>query len=510
MPTRRSTLTWKSLWLGALVLVLAAIPSVTSASGTLRMAIVADAESLDPILPSDNPSIWTMLLVFDQLVRSGVDGKSIEPGLAQKWEISKDGKTYTFHLRKAQFSKGDPVTVDDVVYSLERARGEKSRWASFFRPIDSVKALDAGTVQITLKEAFSPFLANLALFSASIVPKAVAEQAGDEFATKPVGSGPFMLERWDKGSRIVLAKNPHYWQAGKPHLDQVEFQIIGEDNTRMLKVQAGEVDVAADVPANMLQTLRGQKDLRVQIVDQYRSDFVNFNTTKAPFTDKKIRQAMNLAVDRAALIKAVLYGSGLPENTYLPKGMKYWDPGVKAYPFDLAQAKKLIAESSKPQGFPAELMVQSGDTAFNQVAVILQDQWKAIGITVKITQIEGGAHWDTTKKMEYDLATQYMTSDTIDPDQLTGFAVVNPGRAKAFYTGYTNPEVNALFERARTTPDGPAREAIYKKMQAIVKDDAPFVYLYSIPARYVYRAPVKGFAVLPTGNYRLEEVSLTK
>ena len=129
---------------------------------------------------------------------------------------------------------------------------------------------------------------------------------------------------------------------------------------------------------------------------------------------------------------------------------------------------------------------------------------------MKITQIEGGAHWDTTKKMEYDLATQYMTSDTIDPDQLTGFAVVNPGRAKAFYTGYTNPEVNALFERARTTPDGPAREAIYKKLQAIVKDDAPFVYLYSIPARYVYRAPVKGFAVLPTGNYRLEEVSLTK
>src|SRR4029450_2079059 len=113
--------------------------------------------------------------------------------------------------------------------------------------------------------------------------------------------------------------------------------------------------------------------------------------TNAPFTGQKIRQAMILAVDRAALIKAVLYGSGLPENTYLPKGMKYWDPGVKAYPFDLAQAKKLMVESSKPQGFPADLMVQSGDTAFNQVAVILQDQWKAIGITEKITHIAGRA-----------------------------------------------------------------------------------------------------------------------
>ena len=128
MPTRRSTLTWKSLWLGALVLVLAAIPSVTSASGTLRMAIVADAESLDPILPSDNPSIWTMLLVFDQLVRSGVDGKSIEPGLAQKWEISKDGKTYTFHLRKAQFSKLSSWTASpSLTRTRNRARQPKSR-----------------------------------------------------------------------------------------------------------------------------------------------------------------------------------------------------------------------------------------------------------------------------------------------------------------------------------------------------------------------------------------------
>ncbi|MBI4014183.1 MAG: ABC transporter substrate-binding protein [Candidatus Rokubacteria bacterium] len=474
------------------------------------MAMVVDAESLDPILPSDNASIWTMLLVFDQLVRSGTDGRSIEPGLAQKWEISKDGKTYTFHLRKAQFSTGDPVTVDDVIYSLERARSEKSRWASFFRPIEGLKAVDAQTVQVTLKEPFTPFLANLALFSASIVPKAVVEKAGDEFATKPIGSGPFVLDRWDKGSRIVLAKNPHYWQAGKPHLDRVEFQIIGEDNTRMLKLQAGEVDVAADVPANMLQTLRAKKDARVQIVDQYRSDFVNMNTTKAPFTDKKIREALNLAVNRAALIKAVLYGSGVPENSYLPRGMKYWDSSLKPYAFDLARAKKLMAESSKPQGFPAEIIVQSGDTVSNQVAVILQDQWKAIGVTLKITQIEGGAHWDTTKKMEYDLSTQYMTSDTIDPDQLTGFAVVNPGRAKALYTGYQNPEVNALFEKGRTVPDGAAREAIYKKMQTIVKEDAPFVFLYSIPARYAYRMNVKGFAVLPTGNYRLEEVSLSK
>jgi peptide/nickel transport system substrate-binding protein len=477
------------------------------AGGMLRFGMPADVTSLDPIIPSDNPSIYTMLLLFDQLVRTGPQATTIEPGLASSWDISQDGKTYTFHLRPARFSDGSPVSAEDVVYSLDRARGPESRWASFFKPIASVRVAGERTVVVTLQQQFTPFLANLCLFSASIVPRRAVEAMGKGFSERPVGSGPFVLERWDKGSRIVLVKNPHYWQRGKPRVGRVSLEIVTDDNTRMLRLVGGDLDVAANVPLNQINMIRSSS-IDVRIYKYLDTHLGLMNNTRSPFTDVRVRQALNYAVDKQAIIRNVLFGVGTPAPSYLPP-VRYYDSSLRGYAYDPDKARALLKDASLPSGFSPQLLIDSGDSLSQQVAVILQDMWKKVGVSVKITPVEAGTHESLITKLDYDIALWNMSSDTIDPDQLTGFAVVNPGRAKAFYTGFRDDEVNRLFEQGRTMPDGPARARVYSMIQRRVMELAPFVFLFHLPNVYAIRKSVRNFSVLPTGNYRLEDVSMT-
>src|SRR6476661_2027674 len=178
--------------------------------GTLTMSLADDdVQSFDPIVPTDNMSIWTMLLIYDQLIRVAADGVSLEPGLATKWERSTDNKTYTFHLRDAKFHDGTPVTADDVAYSLTRVVSDPtSTWTFLVGSISQVTATDPKTVTVTLKSPWAPFEADLALFACSIIPKALHEKQKDQLFQKPIGSGPFTFVSWDKGQKIVLKKNP--------------------------------------------------------------------------------------------------------------------------------------------------------------------------------------------------------------------------------------------------------------------------------------------------------------
>src|SRR5215831_8689846 len=180
--------------------VVAILPSdAASAEKVFRLGVSADALTLDPIASSDNPSIWAELLIYDTLIRPTRDGTALEPGLAEKWTVSPDGKEYTFTLRAAKFSDGQPVTSNDVIFSLKRAAGDKSEWGRFFRPITKYDAVDDRTIKMSLEKPFTPMLNNLALFSGSIVPAPLVGKDADGFFGKPVGSGPFVLKEWRKG-----------------------------------------------------------------------------------------------------------------------------------------------------------------------------------------------------------------------------------------------------------------------------------------------------------------------
>jgi peptide/nickel transport system substrate-binding protein len=476
--------------------------------GSLAMSLADDdVQSFDPIVPSDNMSIWTMLLIYDQLIRVAADGNSLEGGLAETWERSEDGLTYTFHLRQGvTFHDGSAVTPDDVIYSLNRLVSDPlSGWAFLFSAVDTMTAPDASTVEIKMKSVWIPFESDLALFGASIISKPLHEAQGDELFQHPIGTGPFTFDSWEKGTSIRLLKNASYWDAPKPYLDELNFSVLTDANARMLQFQGGDLDIATDVPFSQLDSLRNNPDVTLLTDAVARIDYMGINCSKDPWTDKALRQAMNYAVDKDAIIQNVLFGAGQLANTYLPL-MYGHDDSIVGYPFDLDKAKELVATSAGKDGFSGTILTDPGDPVGNQVAQLVAANLKEIGGDITIEQLEAGIRRQRTREdKDYDLSKGYYTTDIIDPDELTNFAVQSDGGTFAIWTYYVNTDVDALIRAAQIEPDEAKRLDLYKQIQQMQSDDAPFLFLFYPTGRTVLNNSIKNFRILPTGNYRLWE-----
>lgn len=476
--------------------------------GTIAMSLADDdVSTFDPIIPFDNMAIWTMLLIYDQVIRVGPDGLSLEPGLAESWEVSDDGLTYTFNIREATFHDGTPVTAQDVAFCLNRtAFDEASSMTFFFAAVESFEATDDRTVVVTLNDVWVPFEADLALFGASIYPQAAFEAQGDELWEAPIGSGPFMFESWERGAQIALTKNPNYWDEGKPYLDGLTFKVLTDSNARMLQFQGGELDIVTDVPFNQIEPLSQNADYVTLPEDAAaRIDAIFINVTAAPLDDKALRQAINYAVDKDAIIQNVLFGAGVPATSYLPL-MAGHNPESPGYPFDLEKAKQLVAESNSPDGFAFEILTSVGDTVGSQVCQLVAAQLAEIGGQVTVTQLEPAVQTErTTVQLDYQASKAYYTTDIIDPSQLSTFAVLGDDDFKAMWTLYNNEEVNALILAAQSETDPDARLEMYYQIQALHLDDAPFIFLFYPTGRSATQSYVKNFHILPTGNYRLYE-----
>jgi peptide/nickel transport system substrate-binding protein len=404
--------------------------------GSISMSLADDdVTTFDPIIPFDNMAIWTMLLIYDQLIRVGPDGLSLEPGLAETREASEDGLTYTFTLRDTTFHDGMPCTAQDVAFCLNRATfDEASQWAFIFSAVKSFEATDEQTVVATLKQVWVPFEADLALFGGSIYPRAAFEAQGDALWEAPIGTGPYMFESWERGAQIVLTKNPTYWDEGKPYLDQLTFKVLTDSNARMLQFQGGELNIVTDVPFNQLEPLRQNPDYTVIQDAVARIDTIGLNISRPPLDDKTLRQAINYAIDKDAIIENVLFGAGEPATSFLPK-MPFHDPNSPGYPFDLERARQLVAESNSPDGFAFELLATVGDAVGSQVCQLVAAQLAEIGGQITVTQLEPGLRTErVTVNLDYDAAKGYYTTDIIDPDELATFVVLSDGGTSALWT----------------------------------------------------------------------------
>lgn len=244
-----------------LLLALSAVGEMAQAAGILTIGRREDSTTFDPIKSAQNADNWVFSNVFDPLVRVDRSGTKLEPGLAESWTVSDDGKVYILKIRDAKFSDGTPVSAGDAAFSLLRIRdNSESLWRDSYSIIEKAEATDPHTLTITLKSPSAPFLSQLALPNASVISEKALMAAGEEaFAEKPVGSGAFSVKQWTRGEKVVLVKNPHFWQADSVSLDGVEWLTLPDDNTRMLKVQAGELDAALSVPFSRIASL--QKDL---------------------------------------------------------------------------------------------------------------------------------------------------------------------------------------------------------------------------------------------------------
>lgn len=506
MPRTRTTLA-AMLLAGASLLA-----SSAYADSVLKIARDQDNTTFDPIKTIQNADIWVMDNMNANLVRVTKDGVGLEPDLAEKWTLAPDNVTYTFTLRDGlKFSDGSPLKASDVKFSLERLRDTKdSVMGSMYQVISKVEAPDDKTVVITTAKPSAPLLSTLAMFAAAVLPESAVKAEGDDFATKPVGAGAFVLKNWAHGDKVELAKNPNYWEASRVKLDGVQWLYVPDDNTRMLKLKAGEADAAIFVPFNMMAELAKDANIDVHPDASSREDFMIINEAKKPLDDVKVRTAICQAIDREAIVQAVLFGNGRVANSFIPGGALYYNADNPTCKYDPDAAKKLLADAGQ-SNLAFKLLINAGDSVNDQISVLVKNDLAKVGIAIDIVKEEAGQEWDSTVAGDYDLSIEYWTNDIIDPDEKASFALYGSQDVnKSFYTNYNNPRVTELIDQGRTEMDPAKRTAIYNEIQKTASTEVNWIDLYYSPFRNASRKNVKGFYQNPTGRFMLEDTEITQ
>ncbi len=479
--------------------------------GDLVIVKALDAKSMDNTTTFDNDSIWIFEQMMEPLYTVTEDGKSVKPWLATSYTLSTDKLSWTFKLRPGvKFHNGKPMTSADVKFSLDKASGTKGGWEFINTAIKTVTAPDPATVVVTTKYPWAPLLADLSNFNNGIVPKDYGGMTAAQFYDHPVGTGPFKWDHWTKGSELKLVKNSDYWQTGKPSLDSVTWKPVPDDNTRTLQLQGGQAQLDEFPPFSSLNQFKSSSTTQATLFNSTKTDYLLMNHTTAPFNDVHARRAISLVIDRQALIKAVLFGNGKPANSFMPPQVPYYDATTPGLQYDLSAAKAELAKSSTPGGFTATYLAAAGDTQDASIAQVLQSAVKPLGITIKIENVDPATARTRQNKQDYQITHSSWTMDIADPDELVSFAVDPTTGAKSFYTGYSNKAVIAATHEAQKAFDPAVRQAKYTFIQKTAAEDAFMVFLYYSPYQWAYSKKVHGFLPYPTGNYHLEDVTLSK
>ncbi|NDL65458.1 ABC transporter substrate-binding protein [Acerihabitans arboris] len=489
---------------GAL-LAISAAGQVADAAGVLSIGRREDSTTFDPIRSAQNADNWVFSNVFDVLVRVDKNGTRLEPGLAESWEISPDGKVYTFKIRDAKFSDGQPVTAQDAVFSLLRIRDNQgSLWRDSYSVIDKAEAPDPHTLVVTLKTPSAPFLSQLALPNVSILPEKVVKAMGEEaFAETPVGSGAFSVKSWTRGEKVVLVKNPYFWQAGRVKLDGVEWLTLPDDNTRMLKVQAGELDAALSVPFSRITSLQQDPNLEVHLDRSTREDHLLINHEHGALAKAEVRQALDFAIDKKAIVDTVTFGFGHVANAYIPEGALFHYADNLRRPYDPEKARRML-QAAGAADLKLNYVVNAGDEVDEQIAILLQQQLAKAGVGVNLQKVDPSQSWDMLVAGEYDISVMYWTNDILDPDQKTTFVLGHDANMN-YMTRYHNDKVKDLVAAARVEMNVGKRQQMYVDLQKMAKADVNWVDLYYSPYRNVSRKNIKDFYQNPLGRFALED-----
>jgi peptide/nickel transport system substrate-binding protein len=517
--------------LAAILLASVTHAEAATRGGTLVFARNADSLFLDPVLNDDNVDIWVLTSLHSTLILPTPDTKGLRPGLATSWTASEDGKTLTLKLRAgAKFSDGSPVTADDVVWSLNRARDPKAGiWNFLLASVDAVSAPAPDTVVLALKHPDLSLPAALATFNAAILPSKLFEaQPGktDEekaraFADHPVGAGPFVLASWQRGTQMVLKRNPYYWQKDEtgeslPYLDEVDLKVVTDDATRVLQLQAGQIDAAEFVPYARVKELQGNASLSMALFPSTKVDYIQMNVrpklldgTPNPLSDEKVRQALNFAVNKRAVIQIVTHGLGTPMHSYMASTTPLYHDVGEAYPFDAKKAKQLLTEAGYGSGFNLTVLAQAGNADQAALLAAVQQMWTPLGVKLSIQQMDIATLDDRYHKNDFQLRAGYWTNDIADPNEITSYFAYYPTN-ECQQSGWKSDRATALFEQSQVEQDAAKRADDYKELQQLYMGAAPILFLYQTPFAAAALKKVKGFYQLPLGNDVFETTYIEK
>ncbi len=477
-------------------------------SNTLVIANAVNVDTLDPAANSVNESIWMTQNIYQRLVQPNANGTKIIPQLATSWDISSDDKTYTFHLGDNKFQNGKPVTAEDVRYSIERSIHYKGGWGFLLEQVKSVTAPDPKTVVITLSQPHAPLLADLAMYAYAVIPEALVKAQGASFFQHPIGSGEWMLVKWNKGSDLTYKLSP-YWNGPKPNFTTLKYMIVPNDNSRVLLLENKNADIIENPPGNLVDQLSSNPDLQTYLFPSTRVDFIQLDQHFAPFKDPKVREALNYAIDRNAIVKLAYSGHATTGSSFMPYKMLYWNSSLKPYPYDPQKAKQILSQSNYPHGFDTYLIEVANDVAGNATAVVIKSDLAKIGINVDIKTYELLTAYGKEDGGNSQMGQRYWTNDIIDPDEVTTFGVDPDGGANAFSSYWSDPTATKLVRQARAELDPAKRAQMYQQVQQIVYDQTPYLVLDYSPYRYAAGKWVQGFHATPLGNYNLSLQSLT-
>ena len=509
-----------------------ACPAAEAATrgGKMVYARYADSLFLDPVLNDANVDIWVLTNLYDTLLQPTVDGTGVQPGLATKWETAADGKSLTLTLRGGvKFADGSPMLAEDVKWSIDRARDPKAgAWSSSLASIDTVQVTAPDMLVLKLKNPDPTLIPALATFNAAILPQklfeatagATPDDKAKAFAEKPVGTGPFIMTAWKRGVSMTLKRNPYYWKQGEdgkalPYLDELEFQIIPDDVTRILKLKAGEVDGAEFIPYSRVKELQGDANLRMEMWPSTRVRYLTFycgptfKDGKAnPFSNPKVRQALNYAVNKEAIIAITTVGTGKPMQSFMSATTPLFVP-QELYKYDLAKAKAMLAEAGFPNGFETSIysLSGSGDDANDLAAV--QQMWGQVGVKLRIDQVDNATRTARYREENFAMRTSAWTNDISDPSQITSYFAYYP-IIHSLHSQFQDKRIDELFEKSQQETDPKARAEEYKEIQSRYNEAAPILYLYETPYPVAFRKAAKGFVQIPLGNNQFEAAYVEK
>ena len=487
--------------------------------GNLVYERQAATQTTDPLNPRNgNGDIFAYNLIYSGLVRSDPTGQTnnIVPSLSDRWTVSPDGKTYTFHLRPGiKFSNGQPVTSDDVAWTLNRFGNPKINgiMSAVAIGFGNATAVDPSTVRVQLTKPIASFLYNISIWPAFILPKNLVEKEGNAFYKHPVGTGPFMMKEFAKGSHITFARNPNYWEAGKPYVDSVRFNFVSDSNTRILALRAGDAHVMDVVPFSQVNSLRADKSIVVQAAKVPLFLGLWLNHLKAPLADLNVRQAMQYAIDRPLLNKQIFAGLGtIPNSVLMGFSMDAPDSVVKPYTYDVAKAKQLMAKSKFPHGFSTTLQYPAGTDFYKQLALALQQEFGAIGIHVKLVEQDTATvtnNW-FTRKFDMSFPFASFTSDLTVPDEYADFLANWNNGFHGFETSWRNSTIQKQVLQFETTRSASDRAKLWAQIQQALLTQTPAIAVLHLPFLNAHLPNVCGTNLDGLGSDHLEDTWLAK
>lgn len=480
------------------------------------IATLSDAARLDPHTATDVPSYNVQTKILETLVTKNQEGE-IVPLLATEWETT-DDVTWVFKLQEGvKFHDGEDFNAEVVKLNLERLLDEDvaAPRAFLFENIIDVEVLDEYTIQFTTDYPFAPLLAHLTHpVGAMVSPKSIeedyakmeeGEEAGIVINAHPVGTGIFTFGHWDHGTEIKLVKNEDYW--GKPvALNSVTFKAIPEGGTRLAELETGYAHLIEPVQPSEVVLLEDSDDAYIDERLSSSLAYVGFNAEKAPFDNKKVRQAVSMLISQDDILNGIYEGHGLAATGPLPPGVTGFSEKLKPLPYDVDKALALLEEAGFADGFSTTIWTNDNQQRMD-MAILIQDSLKQANIEVDIEIVEWGAYLDKTANGEHEMFILGLSNPVGDADYFLSqlFHSANHGNS-GNRTFYTNPEVDALLEEARKEIDETKRQELYDEVQEILVDDAPMMYVHHQAYLSGVSNSVKNYWIDASGYYQLHDV----